>query len=176
MIDRRHPDGSLRVLISCLSEMLYPPFSSFFFRFKISVFRSCMRIIFKYTVLSWWHLGGLFILSRRTVRELKNWYFCLRVIYLWISSHELANFACDLIPPCRKSEALWYVVNTAQLKESLFFRDILFIYMYENTIRITRPHTYMHVNPCRAVKLRETSMLVHLQIISAKAIKLPKAN
>ena len=27
----------------------------------------------------------------------------------------------------------------------------------------------MHVNPCRAIKLRETSMLVHSQIISAKS-------
>ena len=27
----------------------------------------------------------------------------------------------------------------------------------------------MHVNPCHAVKLRETSMLVHLQIISAES-------
>ena len=43
MIDRRHPDGGLRVLyISCLFEILYPSFS-FFFRFKISVFHSCMR-------------------------------------------------------------------------------------------------------------------------------------
>ena len=135
-----------------------------------------MRIIFKYTVLSWWHLGGLFILSRRTVRELKNWYFCLRIIYLWISSHELANFACDLIPPCRKSEALWYAVNTAQLKKSHFFREILFIYMYESTIRIADSLTQaMHVNPCRAVKLRETSMLVHLQIISAESDKITES-
>ena len=43
MIDRRHPDGGLRLLISCLFEMLYPSFSFFVFRFKISVFRSCMR-------------------------------------------------------------------------------------------------------------------------------------
>ena len=42
MIDRQHPDGGLRLLISCLFEMLYPSFS--FFLFKISVFRSCMRI------------------------------------------------------------------------------------------------------------------------------------
>ena len=27
----------------------------------------------------------------------------------------------------------------------------------------------MHVNPCRAIKLREMSMLVHLQIISAES-------
>ena len=29
-----------------------------------------------------------------------------------------------------------------------------------------------HVNPCRAIKLRETSMLVHLQIISAESNKI----
>ena len=82
---------------------------------------------------------GLFILSRCAVRELKIIdIFCLRVIYLWISSHELANFACDLIPPCRKSEALWYVVNTGQ--ESHFFRETLFIYVYEKTIWIAWPH------------------------------------
>ena len=43
MIDRRHPHGGLRVLISCLFEMLFPSFR-FFFQFKISVFHSCMRI------------------------------------------------------------------------------------------------------------------------------------
>ena len=30
----------------------------------------------------------------------------------------------------------------------------------------------MHVNPCHAVKLRETSRLMHLQIISAKSDKI----
>ena len=33
----------------------------------------------------------------------------------------------------------------------------------------------MHVNPCRAVKLRETSMLVHSKIISAKSDKITKS-
>ena len=32
----------------------------------------------------------------------------------------------------------------------------------------------MHVNPCSAVKLRETSMLMHLQIISAESVKITK--
>ena len=34
---------------------------------------------------------------------------------------------------------------------------------------------YLHVNPCRAVKLRETSMLVHLQIISAESDKITES-
>ena len=38
MIDRRQPDGGVRVLISCLFEMLYPSFSGFCFQFKISFF------------------------------------------------------------------------------------------------------------------------------------------
>ena len=65
---------------------------------------------------------------------------CRKSEALWyeISSHELENFACDLIPPCRKSEVLWYVVNTAQ--SHIFFREILFIYMYENFIGVARPH------------------------------------
>ena len=33
----------------------------------------------------------------------------------------------------------------------------------------------MHVNPCHAVKLRETSMLVHLQIISAESDKITES-
>ena len=33
----------------------------------------------------------------------------------------------------------------------------------------------MHVNPCRAIKLRETSMLVHLQIISAESDKITES-
>ena len=33
----------------------------------------------------------------------------------------------------------------------------------------------MHVNPCRAVKLRETSMLMHLQIISAESDKIAES-
>ena len=33
----------------------------------------------------------------------------------------------------------------------------------------------MHVNPCRVVKLRETSMLVHLQIISAESDKITES-
>ena len=33
----------------------------------------------------------------------------------------------------------------------------------------------MHVNPCREVKLRETSMLVHLQIISAESVKITES-
>ena len=103
MIDRRHPDGGLRVLISCLFEMLYPSFS-FFFRFKIFVFRSCMRI-YKYIRCYPGNVSVAF-LSRCAVRELiflssRN----LSPIYREISSHELANFACDLIPLCCKSEA-----------------------------------------------------------------------
>ena len=138
MIDRRHPDGGLRVLISCLFEMLYPSFS-FFFRFKIFVFRSCMRI-YKYIRCYPGNVSVAF-LSRCAVRELiflssRN----LSPIYREISSHELANFACDLIPLCCKSEA--------GLMQA------------------------MHVNPCREVKLRETSMLLHLQIISAQSDKI----
>ena len=33
----------------------------------------------------------------------------------------------------------------------------------------------MHVNPCHAVKLRETSMLVQLQIISAESDKITES-
>ena len=33
----------------------------------------------------------------------------------------------------------------------------------------------MHVNLCRAVKLREISMLVHLQIISAESDKITES-
>ena len=48
--------------------------------------------------------------------------------------------------------------------------------MYESTIRIADSLTQaMHVNPCRAVKLRETSMLVHLQIISAESDKITES-
>ena len=34
----------------------------------------------------------------------------------------------------------------------------------------------MHVNPRSAVKLRETSMLMHLQIISAESNKITESN
>ena len=48
--------------------------------------------------------------------------------------------------------------------------------MYENTIRIARGlMQVMHVNPCRAVKLRETSMLMHLQIILAESDKITES-
>ena len=40
--------------------------------------------------------------------------------------------------------------------------------MYENTIRIAR-------KPCRAEKLRETSMLLHLPIISAESDKITES-
>ena len=33
----------------------------------------------------------------------------------------------------------------------------------------------MHVNPCCAIELRETSMLVHLQIISAESDKITES-
>ena len=53
--------------------------------------------------------------------------------------------------------------------------------MYENTIQIALSRDSSdigNVNPFRAVKLRETSFLMHLQIISAESdrILLPKAN
>ena len=35
---------------------------------------------------------------------------------------------------------------------------------------------YLHVNPFRAVKLREISILMHLQIISSESSKLPTAH
>ena len=34
---------------------------------------------------------------------------------------------------------------------------------------------YLHVNPCLAVKLREISMLMHLQIISAESDKITES-
>ena len=33
----------------------------------------------------------------------------------------------------------------------------------------------MHENPCRVVELRETSMLVHLQIIFAESVKITES-
>ena len=117
MIDRRHPDSGLRVLISCLFERLYPSFS-FFFGFKISVFRSCIHI---------YVYGVILVTSRQLVYSVATCceridIFCLRVIL-----HELQGLT-----------------------------------------------QAMHVNPCRAVKLRKTSTLMHLRIISAGSDKITK--
>ena len=98
MIDWRHPDSGLHVLISCLIEMLYPSFSFFFFlNICVSLMYANTRI---YTVLSWWCLVGLFILSRRAVRELKNWYF--------LSSRNLSLSSFHRLPKSRTSvSATW---------------------------------------------------------------------
>ena len=82
---------------------------------------------------------------------------------------------CDLIPPCRKSEALCFVVNTAQ--RVTFFRKILFIYMYENTIRVARPHAS---HACESMPCDKTERNINARALAnyfrPKAIKLPKAN
>ena len=44
--------------------------------------------------------------------------------------------------------------------------------MYENTIRVARSHVS---HACESMQLRERSMLVHLQIISAKSDKITES-
>ena len=85
MIDWRHPDGGLRVLISCLFEILYPSFS-FFFRFKMSGFRSCMRIYENIRCYPG-DVSAVCLYVETRCGRIKV-FFCLRVIYS-------SNFACD---------------------------------------------------------------------------------